>query len=110
MTNEQAVAQLEALVDVPGSLRVITNEVRPDLREDPDAAGSPIRADVLESDPHTLKRPSTFVIHDVVRLEGPDARGRMIAHTAEGDWTLGYPVDLLARLLEAGQEHAVDAG
>ncbi|RJQ04810.1 MAG: hypothetical protein C4551_10040 [Bacillota bacterium] len=100
MDEQLAVAQLEALVKVPGSLKVITNEVRPDLRKDPADPRSPIRDDVLEADPAALKKVGTFVLHDVVRLEGPTHRGTYVASTAEGDWCEGYPADLLKRLQE----------
>lgn len=65
VTEEQALAQLEGLLAIPGMLQIITNEV----------------AD--ESFPDTDHR--RFVIHDVVRI-GQDLQGRLQAFTAEGDW------------------------
>jgi hypothetical protein len=41
-----------------------------------------------------------------VKIDDPDERGRVRAWSAEGDWCLGYPVDLLPRLQEAGREVA----
>jgi hypothetical protein len=79
--DDTTVAELEALAAIPGALKIITAE--PMVEDDPDA---------------DLTSPSSFVCHDVVEIEGPDARGRYIAHSAEGDWTTGYPAALLARL------------
>jgi hypothetical protein len=44
--------------------------------------------------------PYAFELHDVVRIEGPDPKGRYSAHTREGDFCLGKPIDLLSRLTE----------
>jgi hypothetical protein len=99
--NEQlAAATLTALAQVPGALKVITNEVLPSLRKDEADPRSPIRADVLAVYPDALRRVSTFVLHDVVEITGPDERGRYRARTAEGDWTEGHPAALLRRLQE----------
>ena len=94
LVDEMAVRQLEALVNVPGSLKIITAEVRPELRED---AGNPRS---LAREGVDLRNPATFVIHDVVRLEGPDDKGRYTACSAEGDWTVGLSSALLKRLQE----------
>lgn len=94
--RELAIAQLEALATVPGALRVITAEVQPALRETKRDPRSPARADV------DLTRPASFVCHDVVAVQGPDARGRYRAVTAEGDFCEGQPAALLRRLTEAG--------
>ena len=82
--DESAVAQIEALAKVPGALQIITVEEA--KKGDPDP-----------------KAVAHWVCHDVVEIEGPDDRGRYTAHSAEGDWTYGYPADLLARLTEAGR-------
>lgn len=95
--NERAIASLEALAKIPGALRVITNEVRPELREDRKEARSAAKEDV------DLRDHATFVIHDVVAIEGPNEKGCYTATTAEGDWCMGYPVDLLNRLTEASR-------
>lgn len=123
MNPELAVAQLKALLKVPGALRIITNEVRPELRRDPGDANSPLdpaKLDAVPGEPEDakdaarealrvgtyLRRPSTFVIHDVVRLEGPNDKGQYTAWTAEGDACMGQPEALLARLQEANREAA----
>lgn len=89
-----AVQQLEALSSIPGALKIITNEVQPDLREDRKDRRSAAKADV------DLHRPDSFVCHDVVRIEGPDHRGLYTAFSAEGDWCRGEEKALLARLQE----------
>lgn len=94
--QEQARQELEALVKVPGALRVITNEVVPELRQDMKDATSPIR----EGKEALLLQPDTFVIHHVTRLEAVEHRGTLRAHTDEGDWTEGRPAALLKRLRE----------
>lgn len=93
--REQAIEQLKKLVKRRGALRIITAEVRPELRVDADDPRSPAREGV------DLRRPATFVIHDVVAVQGPTERGRYIAVTAEGDRCEGQPEALLARLTEA---------
>lgn len=95
--QELAVAQLKALAKVPGSLKVITAMVRPDLRADADDPRSPLAP---KHDPELLKRPETMVLHDVVKIEGPDEHGHVTAHTAEGDYTQGQAVAVLKRLQE----------
>lgn len=83
MDNDLAIQQLQALLTVPGALKIITSE----------QAGNDL----------PLTDPRAFVCHDVTHFEGPDDKGRVKAHTAEGDWCLGYPADLLPRLQEAGR-------
>jgi hypothetical protein len=78
--RELAIAQLEALARVPGALRIITNQ--------PDPAGT--GQDDVD--------PAHWIMHDVVRLEGPNHRGQYTAHSLEGDWCQGQPEALLARL------------
>ncbi len=100
MTEEQALAQLHALLAVPGALKIITNEVQPDLRQDPTDPASPIRDDAVTADPNALKKIPTFVLHDAIMLEGPNHRGQVAVHSAEGDWTQGQPSAVLRRLTE----------
>lgn len=95
--DELALAELVALVQVPGALRIITNEVRPDLRQDPDDPNSKLPED---ADPDLLLRPDTFVQHHVTRLEVRAHLGAVRAHSAEGDWTEGRPAAVLRRLRE----------
>ena len=94
-TMELAEGQLKALVRVPGALRIITAEVHPDHREDRDDPRSRAKEGT------NLAHHSAYVVHDVVRLEGPDDQGRWTAYSAEGDWTRGLPDALLNRLTEA---------
>jgi hypothetical protein len=82
----QAVRELKALTKVPGALKVITAET---------AASAYLVAEGAVAH---------FVCHDVVRIEGPDDRGRYTAHTAEGDTCTGYPAALLRRLRQASTE------
>lgn len=103
MDREMALAQLEALLAVPGALKVITNEVRPELRADRTDARSPLREAVVDG-VALASRPDTFVLHDVTRLEAaPGAageNGQYVAYTDEGDYCQGQPAALLARLTE----------
>lgn len=111
-THELAVKQLEALVQIPGTLRVITNEhdhengIHP-TPEDCAAHVETVKGlteDAEEEEvPIPLTDPRHFVIHDVVSIEGPDeATGLVRARTEEGDVCIGYPADVLARLQQAG--------
>ena len=98
MDNAQAMKELKALLDVGGVLRIITSE---------HACGSPTPATAAERkrcDAHERPRthPAHFVIHDVVRLEGPLRSGQVRAWSEEGDYTQGQPEAVLARLQEAG--------
>jgi hypothetical protein len=90
--NRAALTDLRKLLKQPGHLKIITNEVRPSLRVAQKDPRSPAKDGV------DLTTPASFVCHDVVDLEGPDDKGRYLARSAEGDWTLGYPTALLARL------------
>jgi hypothetical protein len=91
----QARNELEALSKVPGALRIITNEVHPDLRMD---RGDP-RSQLPEGSDADLLSPSTFVIHDVVRIvDHPSREGALRAYSAEGDFCEGYPEALIVRL------------
>ena len=94
MNDDLAFDQLKALAAVPGALKVITSEVQPALREDKKDARSAAKPDV------DLRQVSTFVLHDVTHLDGPNERGLVTAHTAEGDYLQGHPAAVLARLTE----------
>jgi hypothetical protein len=89
-----AVQQLEALLGVSGALQIITNEHAHANGKNPSPEDCE-RADA------TLDQPAHFVCHDVTGVE--DAGGGLYrAKTAEGDWTVGKPEDLLKRLQQAG--------
>lgn len=95
--QEHALAQLRALAGVPGALKVITAEIQPHLRANKNDPRSPLHG---RHDESLLLSPDTMVCHDVTEVEGPDDRGRVTAHTAEGDWCSGLPAALLRRLQE----------
>lgn len=97
MNEGLALAQLHALVAVPGALKIITNEIRPELRADPADPASGLPPGV---DDGVLKRPETFVLHDVTRVGEVDHHGCVRAWSAAGDWTYGEPSAVLARLQE----------
>lgn len=89
------------LTATPGFLKVITNEIRSDLRVDSADARSAIRQDALDGDANLLRRPDTYVIHDVVALEPHPVMENMFrAITAEGDFVDGSPKALYDRLTE----------
>lgn len=95
--RDLAIQQLQALAGVPGALRIITNEHC--------CPGGPLPRTPEEQaacNAHVLPatHPEHFVLHDVIGVEGPDAAGRYRAVSAEGDWCVGAPEDLLARLQE----------
>ena len=110
MTDGEAIERLRALLAVPGTLRIISSEVRPELRGDALDPRSDFAPGVLAIDPDAPKRPGSFVCRDVARIEGPNAHGRYVAFTAPydtagksgtRDWCEGAAVALLRRLLEA---------
>jgi hypothetical protein len=104
MDRNLAIAQLEALLKVPGSLKVITNEVQPRLRADRKDARSPFDAEALSADPDLPKKPGSFVLHAVTRIEPASGvageNGQYVAYTDEGDDCRGQPEALLVRLQE----------
>lgn len=103
MDRDLAVAQLEALLAVPGALKVITNEVRPELRADRKDPNSPLKDPVVDG-VDLAKRADSFVQHDVTRVEpaggAPGENGQYVAYTDEGDYCQGQPQALLVRLQE----------
>lgn len=96
MNEELALAQLAALQEVPGALRVITSEHA--------CGGGPNGEDreACDAFEFSTKDPRHFVRHDVIGVELYDD-GKVRAWTAEGDWCGGFPVPVLSRLLEANQ-------
>ncbi|KKM69529.1 hypothetical protein LCGC14_1449880 [marine sediment metagenome] len=98
---DATVKSLKALAQEPGALRIITNECAPKA----------CNASGHDESLFKLTDPRHFIVHDVVRLEGPNSRGQFKAHSAEGDWCQGQPEAVLARLLEAGGANlAADLG
>ena len=90
--EDTTVAELNALMQIPGALRIITNEVKPELRQDRDDPRS------LPSDGTDLRDPNVFVQQHVTEVEGPDDKGRYLARSEDGAWVTGYPDALLSRL------------
>lgn len=93
--REQAVAELKALVRVPGALKIITEHPRP----------------AAEREGLTMANPGYYVLHDVERIEGPDAKGQYRALSEEYDYAemgvregkgrdacVAYPEVLIRRL------------
>lgn len=95
--DEQVLAELRALVQVPGALRVITSEHQCCGGVDGYVGGAP-PAETCAAFAVPLTDPGHFVVQPVVRLEGPDERGRMTAYTANGDYCTGRPAAVLSRL------------
>lgn len=93
MAESTAVDQLNALVQIPGALKVITNE------HDHANGLHPTPEDCAAVET-TLDQPAHFVCHDVITVEDTGG-GLYRALTDEGDWTVGYPDDLLKRLQQA---------
>lgn len=111
MTNDLALQQLQALVAIPGALKIITNAHRCQDAIHPDFPGFDAATCAAYGEEigsrerfgaNPLADPRHFVCHDVVRLEGPDDKGRYKAFSAnDEDWCLAYPAELLERLQEA---------
>ena len=97
MDRKQTIEALKVMVGRPGALRIITAECVSKA-----CTGAVTGSAGHDESLFKVKDPRHFVIHDVVRLEGPNHRGQFKAHSAEGDWCEGQPEALLARLLEAG--------
>jgi len=93
----QALKELLALLAVPGALRDITSEHACGAGTHEGAPG--FDKEVCDAFEHKLNDPLHFVIHDVVRIEGPDEKGRVKSFTADDvDWRYGYPEDVLGAL------------
>lgn len=100
-----AVAQLKALAKVPGALRIITNEHACGggmLGEDIAACEAFSEGTDENGRPLDLKNQRHFVLHDVVRIEGPNHRGQYTAYSdpKHRDYCEGRPAALLRRLTE----------
>lgn len=79
--QEAAIAKLTELVATPGALKIIT-------------------AIAVEGSEAPPQSPAHWVLQDVVSLEGPDHKNRMVAHAADGSWTVGLADALLRRLTQ----------
>lgn len=98
-SNEQALKELKVLVEVPGALRHITSEHACGAGTHEAAPG--FDKAVCDAFKYPLNNYRHFVIHDVTSIEGPDARGRVMALTDfKGDGRYGYPADVLRALRE----------
>ena len=93
MSTAQAIKELKALVRKRGTLRIITNE----------CASKSCNASGHNEGLYNLRDPRHFIIHDVVRLEGPNHHGQFRAYSKAKDWCQGQPEALLSRLLEASK-------
>lgn len=80
--NDYALNELIALVKIPGALKVIT--------------GIPSENATFLGPWH----PYGYILNDVIKIKGPDQKGRYRAITAEKDFCIGKPIDLLQRLTE----------
>jgi hypothetical protein len=85
--EDSSLAQLDALVKVPGALQIITAEH--------DHQGD------CSTSQYSLEDPKHFVCHDVASIEVLE-NGLVKASSAEGDWTVGSSADVLKRLQQAG--------
>jgi hypothetical protein len=86
--HTQALELLNQLLERGGTLKFITNTPSRNAR-------SMHPAD-----------PAAWEHKDIIGIEGPDHKGRVLAYTADGDWCAGKPVDVLARLMQVKQmEH-----
>lgn len=100
MDEKLALAQLRGLVAIPGALKVITAEHRCGIPSEHVGPVGAVEEAQCFAYPQPVSSPRHYVIHDVVRLEGPNEQGRCRALTAEGDWCAGRPAALLKRLQE----------
>jgi len=102
--KDTSVEELQALLKIPGALRFITAAHACGPEGQDGASYEPKTEEELAAC-EAFEFPQTdwrhFVIHDIVSLEGPNDKGTMVAHTAEGDWCMGLPNALLRRLREA---------
>jgi hypothetical protein len=111
--HDHALEVLQALVAVPGTLRIITNthacggahtstarfkhDGSPAI-DDPTTAKEKATCDAFE---FNMKHPNHFVIKDVVRIEGPNDKGQVAAFTADDvDYCVGQPAAVLNRTQE----------
>lgn len=126
-SNEQAMAMLQALLPIPGALQFITiyhrcgtDAVRSrfpghaerlykvPMLATSDAAFDQARTEACDAYKYPITDPRHNELQQVVRIEGPDDKGRIKAFSAEGSYCEGYPVDVLARLQEAAAAGPVD--
>lgn len=134
LTHDDALMILERKVRNPGDLQIITathqcldgdGNVRganrkgfPSTPEEADACVAYCRENTHPAfasfdeqagawNVEPLSDPAHFVCLDVVRIEGPDAKGRYSAFAEDGSFTMGYPANLLSKLTEAPARRAL---
>jgi hypothetical protein len=100
LTNDEALAQLKALLAVSGALKVITNEHACGAGKHPALAGFDAKKCEAAQKVRPLFDVRHFVLHNVTAIEGPDKKGRVYARTKEGDYCYGEPSAVLARVTE----------
>lgn len=117
LTHDDALIILQRKVNTPGALQVITATHQclpgagiirgangkgvPSTEAEAAACAAYGAANAHPAYAHGLADPAHFVCLDVVRLDGPDDKGRYTALAADGSYCQGYPANLLAKLTEA---------
>lgn len=100
--QDQALKELRALLEVGGVLKIVTNEVHPELRTHHDDPRAPLSRKALAANPDAALRPATFVQHDVVSIEPATDVGeglwRARSAPEHNDHVIGTPTALLSRL------------
>lgn len=104
--NDAARERLATLVVIPGELKIITPRFLPELRANPDEhlskppePGPQATEDERREYAAMLRRPSSHILLDVVRIEEvPTMAGYVAAVASCGSATMGEPADVLARL------------
>lgn len=78
VTEEQALQRLEAFLDIPGMLQIITAE----------CVSAGCGNGVHDESEYPVTDYRHFVVHDVVAIDQDPANNQIRAHTAEGDWSM----------------------
>jgi len=83
------------MAKMPGTLKIITNAHTCGVDLVPrDTADLMLCAQYQ----YPVTDPRHFVLHDVVKLESREDKGRVRVYSAEGDYTEGKPEAVLSRL------------